>query len=116
MFSSGYRDMKSKYWEDYHNIEKLYSDYFKSIFNYLPTFKKKYIIPALKNDINQFSENFKTNQPTFYQMAIDLFNKLEENTSIPISAKAVQLSMAKKILEKISENNYIEFIKKYVDI
>ena len=49
-------------------------------------------------------------------MAIYLFDKLETNTSIPISAKAVQLSMAKKILEKISENNYIEFIKKYVDI
>lgn len=111
MFSTGYKDMKHKYWDTFDKVEPIYNEYFKAIFGYAPLSKKRLIFPKLQEDFYQFKEKFEKFQPEYSKKIDEAFDNLVNDENIPKAAKRVQVSMAKNKVDIVHLTDYDQFIK-----
>lgn len=113
MFSNGYKDMKHRYWEAFNKIDETWIEFFNNTFGVRPSFRKK-IIPILDDDPDHFRREFETNQPIYKRKIESVLQALLDDDTIPKAAKRVQVSMAKRTVEKLAVSNYDSFIKQFV--
>lgn len=110
MFSNGYRDLKHKYWDSYHELDQLYPQFFREVFGTTPQFRKKTLIPKLAEDREQFRAAYDKLRPGYLESAETLLKKLKEDESIPHAVKRVQLSMGQRTVDRLSVSDYDEFV------
>jgi hypothetical protein len=112
IFSDGYKEMKHKYWEDFEEIDKIYSEFLKNVFNRV---QRKYIIQDIeKNGNDEYNKKYDELLPTYKEKLQNAFNNINEK-QLPKAIKSTQLSMAKNTLNKLIEDlPYDQFIKKYI--
>jgi hypothetical protein len=112
IFSDGYKEMKHKYWEDFEEIDKIYSEFLKNVFNRV---QRKYIIQDIeKNGNDEYNKKYDELLPIYKEKLQNAFNNINEK-QLPKAIKSTQLSMAKNTLNKLIEDlPYDQFIKKYI--
>lgn len=112
IFSDGYKDMKHKYWEDFEEIDKIYNEFLKQVFN---KSQRRFIINDLeKFGSDKYEEKYNELLPIYREKLLNKYEYLEKK-ELPKAVKNTQLSMAKNTINKLLENlSYNNFIKKYI--
>ena len=114
LFSDNYKEVKHGYWNKFDVLDRMYGEFFKSVFGCIQTLKKKKVIPVLEQDPQFFKAAYDQIQPEYQKKAEAAYQALIDDATIPKNAKRVQVSMGKNIVSKLSVADYDTFIKRYV--
>lgn len=98
MFSSGYKDMKHKYWQKFEDFKKILDEFYKSVFGY----NKLQYRRQIKNFNNNYKDLFDNSKEKYVPILTNIINDIKNDKSIPIGIKQINISMAQRDLDNIN--------------